>query len=170
MLLLPGNSCEDCPGPALCVLCVPCVGHIVQHLRTALPEDAHPVWFLPYPQHVLPTGLLMIYLIPSRSPVSSPLLLESSLKAELIIEQKPGTQLLLFIKEIKNMPPVFHKHLLGILSLFSRHGKKLVNSLKNRVNITKISPLPDWGFYTVIINLGIVRGQRNLEKGNVSLE
>lgn len=40
-------------------------------------------------QHVLPAGLLIIYLIPSRSPVNSSLLLESSLKAELIIEQKP---------------------------------------------------------------------------------
>lgn len=96
---------------------------------------------------MLPTRLLIVYLIPARSPVSSSLLLESSLKAELIIEQKPGTQFLLFIKEIKNMPPVFHKTSSGNTEFIFQAWKKLVNSLKSRANLTKISPLPDWGFY-----------------------
>lgn len=120
---------------------------------------------------MLPAGLLIIYLIPSPSPVSSSLLLESSLKAESIIEHKPATQLLLFIKEIKTMPPVFHKTSSGSTEfIFQAWKKKLGNSLKNRANLTKISPYQTGGFITVIINLGIVRGQRSLEKGNLSLE
>lgn len=119
---------------------------------------------------MLPAGLLIIYLIPSPSPVSSSLLLESSLKAELITEHKPGIQLLLFIKEIKTMPPVFHKTSSGSTEFIFQAWKKLGNSLKNRVNLTKISPYQTGGFITVIINLGIVRGQRNLEKANLSLE
>lgn len=81
---------------------------------------------------MLSTGLLIIYLILSRSPVSSSLLLESSLKAELIIEQKTGTQLLLFIKEIKNMPPVFHKTSSGNTEFIFQAWKKTCEFIKNQ--------------------------------------
>lgn len=46
--VLPGNPCEDHLGPALCSPSVFCAGHIVERLRTGLPEDAHPAWFLSY--------------------------------------------------------------------------------------------------------------------------